>query len=338
MKKIHLFIVLLFFTTAIIVLVFGKELISNLYRTKTAEDDPKVIAVSTIGATHGWPVGVLYHAREEVKKVAEENNWDYVCLVAENSTEQSRQIIELIEQQVDCIIMLPMDGASLKTAAKAVQDADIPLVIFDREIPDFAPSATVKGDNAGIGVATARIFNDYFPKGTKVLEFMGDTSTVPQQRTDGYDDTINDNFKKEQVGYTGWHRLEGRILFENWVETHSQEEIDKIGAIFTHDDEIALGILDALDAFELDKKYRKSFANLKVIGGSAGPQEIYRRILSEDKFYLFSLTYRGSMIREAIRVGEKIIKGENYEEMIILPTFEVNNMNAKGYLDVYSLY
>jgi len=167
---------------------------------------------------------------------------------------------------------------------------------------------------------------------------MGDTSTVPQQRTDGFDDTIHDNFKKEQVGYTGWHRLQAKNLFETWVKTHSQVEIDEVGAIFTHDDELALGILDALDDYAIDKKFTKSFKNLKVIGGSAGPQEIYRRIISEDKLYLFSLTYRGSMIREAIRVGEKIIKGENYEEMKILPTFEVNKRNAKEYLDEYSPY
>ena len=338
MKKNHLYILLLFLIVTILLLSCSKELISSFNITQTHQKVKKVIAVSTIGATHGWPIGVLYHAKEEVKKVAEENDWDYICLVADDSNEQSRQIIDLVKQHVDCIIMLPMDGASLKTAAKTVQDAEIPLVIFDREIPDFAPTATVKGDNAGIGVTTARIFNRYFPKGTKVLEFMGDTSTVPQQRTDGYDDTIHDNFKKEQVGFTGWQRLDARNLFKTWVDTHNQKEINEVGAIFTHDDEIALGILDALDAYEGDKNFKKTFANLKVIGGSAGPQEIYRRILAENKFYLFSLTYRGSMIREAIRVGEKIIKGQNYEEMTILPTIEVNKKNAKEYLDANSLY
>ena len=72
-------------------------------------------------------------------------------------------------------------------------DADIYLVIFDREVPDFTPDVTVKGDNVGIGVATAEIFNATFPEGTHVLEFMGDTSSVPTQRTAGYDDTINAN-------------------------------------------------------------------------------------------------------------------------------------------------
>jgi ribose transport system substrate-binding protein len=338
MRKVHISILFIFMTAAILLFTFRGELLTAFSPKKEKDTHRKVIAISTIGATHGWPVGVLYHAKEEVQKIAAENNWDYICLVAGDSNEQSRQVIDLVHKKVDCIIMLPMDGASLKTAAKTVLDAEIPLVIFDREIPDFAPTATVKGDNAGIGVMTAQIFNRYFPKGTKVLEFMGDTSTVPQQRTDGYDDTINDNFTKEQVGYTGWQRSEGRDLFKAWVESHSQKEIDEVGAIFTHDDEIALGILDALDAYEKDNTFKKTFNNLKIISGSAGPQEIYRRILSEDKYYIFSLTYRGSMIREAIRVGEKIMKGENYKEMNILPTFEVNKSNAKEQLNGNSPY
>lgn len=300
--------------------------------------EKKVIGVSVIGATHGWPVGVIYHAENEVKKVAEENGWEYKLVKAGDANEQSNQIDTLISEKVDCIVMLPMDGASLKAAAMAVQDAKIPLVIFDREVPDFKPTATVKGDNAGIGIETAKIFNKTFPNGTNVLEFMGDTSTVPQQRTDGYDQTINGNFTKVQVGYTGWQRNEGRKLFEDWVGASSQEEIDKVEAIFTHDDEIAMGILDALDAYKNDANNKKTFSKLKTIAASAGAQIMYNRIKTESTYQLFSMTYSPTMIKEAIRVGEKIIKGETYEEMTIIPTVEVNKDNVEKYLDANSPY
>ncbi len=311
---------------------------SNFNKDKPSGNKNIVIAVSVIGETHDWPVGVSWYAEEEVKDIAAENGWSYEFKVAADANEQSGQIINLINKKVSCIIMLPMDGASLKTAAMAVQDAGIPLVIFDREIPDFAPSATVKGDNAGIGIQTADIFNGMFPDGTKVLEVMGDTSTVPQQRTDGYDETIHDNFTKEQVGYTGWRRDDSRKLFEDWVDKHSQAEIDRVGAIFTHDDEIALGILDALDSYKADKNFPKTFDRLKAIAGSAGSQEMYRRIKSEEKYTIFSLTYSPKMVKKAIRVGESIIKGEEYEEMTIIPTEEVTKRNVDKYIDVNSPY
>lgn len=295
-----------------------------------------IIAVSMIGETHRWPIGVQYYA-EEVKRIAKSNNWDYKFVVADNTNEQSDQVIHLVNDQVDCIVMLPMDGASLKTAAMSVQDAGIPLVIFDREIPDFAPTATVKGDNTAIGKVTADIFNGMFPDGTKVLEIMGDTSTVPQQRTDGFNEVLHENFDKEQVGYTGWQRKDSKELFQSWVSEHSNEEIDQVQAIFTHDDEIALGIMDALDEYET-KNHKKLFANLKVIAGSAGAKEMYQRIMTEKKYSLFSLTYSPKMVENAIQVGEQIIKGEDFEEMTIIQTEEVNKSNVKKYYDPNSPY
>lgn len=326
MRRKYVLIVLL------LVLVRSMGIIMSCGREQEEPDQP-VIAVSMIGETHKWPVGVRYYAEQEVKRVAEENGWDYEFVVGNTANEQSDQINQLIEQKVDCIVMLPMDGASLKTAAMSVQDAGIPLVIFDREIPDFAPTATVKGDNTEIGKMTADIFNGMFPDGTKVLEIMGDTSTVPQQRTDGFNEVLRGNFEKEQLGFTGWQRSNARRIFEEWVAEHTQEEIDEVGAIFTHDDEIALGVLDALDAYEEELGEQKMFHNLKVIAGSAGAKEMYERIMTEERYTLFSLTYPAAMIGKAIRVGESIIKEEDYEEMTIIQTIEVNKTNVADYYD-----
>jgi ribose transport system substrate-binding protein len=296
-------------------------------QSNDTKNNKKVIAVSVITETHNWPVRVRHFAEEEVKKVAKENDWEYKLVVGNDANEQSNQVIELVNEGVDCIIMLPMDGASLKTAAMSVQAAGIPLVIFDREIPDFAPTATVKGDNTAIGSLTADIFNGIFPDGGTVLELMGDTSTVPQQRTDGFDEKINDNFKKIQVGYTGWQREDTKHLFEDWVSGHSKEELNEIEAIFAHDDEIALGVLDALE----DEVNEKALPHLKVVAGSAGDMEMYERIREDDRYDLISITYPASMIKEAIRTGEKIIKGEEYEEMMIMPLDIVDKKNVSEF-------
>ena len=238
-----------------------------------------------------------------------------------------------MEQGVDCIVMLPMDGASLKTAAIAVQKADIPLVIFDREIPDFTPTATVKGDNSGIGIETAEFLNNYFPDGTVVLELMGDTSTVPFQRTDGFDETISDTFEKIQVGYTGWQREDTAETFKEWIKKQPAQVRRSVGAIFTHDDEIALGVLDVLDEYKENGTAKKMFPNLKVIAGSSGSQEMYRRIQKEEEYMLFSMSYWPQMIQEAVRVGERILLEEPYEEMTIVPTVFVGKNQVEKYMD-----
>ena len=60
---------------------------------------------------------------------------------------------------------------------------------------------------------------------------------------------------------------------------------------------------------------------------------MFNRLISEDTYTLFSMTYAPAMVKDAIRIGEKIIKGEDYEEMVVLPTLEVNKDNAENYLD-----
>ena len=67
------------------------------------EEERKIIAVSTIGPTHAWAGSVMYYAEEKLKEVPEENGWDYICKAADNSYEQSQQLVELVEQDVDCM-------------------------------------------------------------------------------------------------------------------------------------------------------------------------------------------------------------------------------------------
>lgn len=306
----------------------------QLYKKDIRKEEPrKVLGVSLIGPTHQWPEGVRVYAKEKVNEIAERNNWDYILTIGKDSNEQSRQIIELADKKVDCLVILPMDGASLKTAAVTAQKQGIPIVIFDREIPDFNPEATVKGDNYGIGTKTAAILNDEFPKGTTVLEIMGDTSTVPFQRMDGYNNKIAASFHTVEIGYTGWQRGQAKQLFKDWVNTAPEEEKEAVEAVYTHDDEIALGVLDALDEYKASKQGEKMLKNLRVIAGSSGSQEFYKRIASEGEYELFSLTYSPDMVQKALDIAEKIIKKEDYEEMTVFPTLEVNKKNVRRYLN-----
>lgn len=321
-------------------MIFGAVFLCMTGCGQREEQDRITIAVSTIGPTHSWAEGVLYYAEEELKRVSDENGWDYICVTGNDANEQSEQVVELAEQQVDCIVMLPMDGASLKTAAIAVQQADIPLVIFDREIPDFVPTATVKGDNPGIGIETARFFNNYFTKGTTVLEVMGDTSTVPFQRTDGFDETLNKKFEKIQVGYTDWQREDTRKLFQEWIQKQPAEVRRSVGAIFTHDDEIAMGVMESLNGAALDQTKKEEFLkNFKALGASSGLAEIYavlkdkhQTITRPETYDLFSVTYDPAMIQEAVNVMIQHLDGESdIAQDYIIPVHVVDSENVEEY-------
>ena len=162
---------------------------------------------------------------------------------------------------------------------------------------------------------------------------MGDTSTVPFLRSAGYDEVINENFTKIQVGYTEWQREYSKELFRQWVLKQDQEILDQVGAIFTHDDEIALGVLDVLDEYQKGRQISDRFPNLKMIAGSSGSQEMYQKIQNEDRWIIFSMTYEPEMIMQAVDTGAAILKDEEYDEIKIVPTVCVDRSNVEKYLD-----
>lgn len=139
--------------------------------SQKVDEERKIIAVSTIGPTHSWAEGVLYNAEMELQEVTKRNNWDYICLVGNNSNEQSEQVIELINENVDCIIMLPMDGASLKTAAKNVQDAGFQ-EIYDLWIP-ILDVFKENGIKFALEVHPGEIAFDYYSTQRLLKKFEG---------------------------------------------------------------------------------------------------------------------------------------------------------------------
>ena len=51
------------------------------------------------------------------------------------------------------------------------------------------------------------------------------------------------------------------------------------------------------------------------------------------------MTYNSDMIKEAVRTGEQILKGENFDEMKIYPTIYVTKDNVEDYIiEGYSEY
>ena len=85
-------------------------------------------------------------------------------------------------------------------------------------------------------------------------------------RNDGFFGVLLENgWTQEQIdaiemtAYTGWSRSEGRRLFTEWLDSKTVEEIAEYKWIFTHDDEISMGILEALQSSEIDAEKKDAF-------------------------------------------------------------------------------
>ncbi|HYE11856.1 MAG TPA: substrate-binding domain-containing protein [Patescibacteria group bacterium] len=302
--------------------------------TDNAAPAKKVLAVVMPNATHGFLGESIKHAEDATKKLAEKYGFEYKFLTSAESSEQNNQLDTLINEKVSCIVLWPHNGDELRSGAQKVMDAKIPLIVYDRLITGFKPTAEVMGDNVTIGQETGKYFNKYFAedlaKGeVAILEFKGDNSTVPQQRSDGFKETADKNIKVVQQFSTDWQRAKAQEQMETFLTTSDVQEIEKIKAVFTHDDEVVLGVLDAIINYKGPAKL-----DIRVLTGVGGRRENLDTFKPyKEKYNLDQVTYLFSptMVRDAVEYGAKVVNGETVSGLILIDTLEITLDNEKEF-------
>lgn len=299
------------------------------------EAETQVMGIVMPSATHGFTGESIKHAEAFAKELSASNDFEYKFLTAGEASEQNNQIDTLVNEKVDVIVLWPMNGDELRSAAQKVMDAKIPLVIYDRLITDFAPTVEFMGDNVKIGEMSGEYFNQYFKaeidagETINVLEFKGDLSTVPTQRSDGFKSTASDKFVIVQAFTTDWQRAKAMEQMETFLNTSSPEEIESIKAVFTHDDEVVLGVLDAIAAYS-----GPATLDIRLVSGVGARKEnldIFPKFKTENNIDQVTYAFSPAMIRSAVQLGADILDGQTPSGLILGPTVEVDNTNAEEF-------
>ena len=310
------------------------------------------IAILVPNADHGWTGAVLTYAEEKAEAINAEGKYTAKVISSADPANQITQVEDIIDNEsAKSIVILPQDN-TLETTMKKLADSGIPFVMFDRVIDTVAEQAvaSVKGDNEGIGAETAKRFiaSGMVP-GDKILIMPGDNSSVPQMRNDGFFGVLLENgWTQEQVdaiestAYTGWSRSEGKKLFTEWLDSNTVEEISACKWIFTHDDEIAMGILEALKSSEIDTAKKEAFLTAGVhLGTSSGLNEIYSVLKGiHQKDYsaevagladLFTVTYDPAMIQIACDDMIASLDGGEVTKDHVIPVSVVDATNVNDF-------
>lgn len=298
-------------------------------------EETKVMGIVMPSATHGFTGESIQHAEAVAKELAAEYGFEYKFLTAGEASEQNNHIDTLLNENVDVIVLWPMNGDELRSAAQKVQEAGIPLVIYDRLITDFTPTVEFMGDNVKIGEMTGEYFNNYFAdeiaagETINILEFKGDLSTVPTQRTDGFLSTASPQFNILQSFTTDWQRAKALEQMETFLTTSTDEEIESVKAVFTHDDEVVLGVLDAITAYN-----GTADLDIRLVSGVGARREnIDTFAPMKDEYGIDQVTYAFSpaLIRQAVQLGADILNGETPSGLILGETVEVDNTNGEEF-------
>ncbi|GHU65173.1 ABC transporter substrate-binding protein [Clostridia bacterium] len=310
------------------------------------------IAILVPNADHGWTGAVLSYAEEKAAEINAAGTYTAEVISSSDSANQITQVEDIIDNQsAKTVVILPQDN-TLEATMKKLADSGIPFVMFDRVIDAVADQAisSVKGDNEGIGIASAKRFIESGLKpGDPLLIIPGDNSSVPEMRNNGFFSTLLENgWTQDQINaiestaFTGWSRAEGKRLFVEWLDTHTTEEVDAVKFIFTHDDEIAMGMLEALKSSDIDAAKKDAFLNAGVhLGTSSGLNEIYSVLKGiHQKDYsaevaqladLFSVTYDPAMIKIAVQDQVDSLSGAEVAKDHVVEVAVVDAANVAEY-------
>ena len=146
----------------------------------------------------------------------------------------------------------------------------------------------------------------------------------------------------EYSAATGWSRSTGKQLFTDWINSKTVEELGEYHYIFTHDDEIGMGILEALSGTEIEQAKKDAFlASVDSIASSSGLGEMYEVLAGTHSntaypdivanFDLFSVTYPPTMIQNAVDDMMSHLNGETVEKDHTITVDVVDSTNVGDY-------
>lgn len=346
-------------TRQITAMVLAAAMAAGMAVPTFADDAKKHIYVLTNTEDHGWTGAVAKFAKEKVEEVNDEGTYEAELITASSAADQITQVEDILAGDTSnaAIVIQPLDD-TVQSAIQQIVDAEVPYVAFDRIIDTVAPTAisNVKGDNSGIGAGAAAYFVSLgMEPGEAVYVYEGDTSSVTTLRDNGFTEyltgerefggeMIADDKKWSEddlknITYSGamnWSRSDTKTSFESLMGDPANAEIKWF---YAEDDELAMGILEALNGGGIDDSTKEKFlANKPAITGCGGLDELYAVMRGESYEDIFSqlgglvsVTYSPAMIQTAIQDMVDYFDGKEVTQDHVIECENVTSENVKDY-------
>jgi inositol transport system substrate-binding protein len=165
----------------------------------------------------------------------------------EDTATQLGQVENFITDEMDAIIVIPVDTDAAAPMTEAATAAGIPLVYVNRRPSDLPTDGSVPyvgSDSLYAGTVEMQQLAEIAGGKGNVVILIGDPANeAAVLRTQGCKDVIAANpdmaLVAEQAG--NWYREEGLNITENWIQSGTEFDI-----ICSNNDEMALGAIEAL--------------------------------------------------------------------------------------------
>lgn len=214
---------------------------------------------------------------------------------------QANDISDLIASGVSVLIINPVDSAAISTSVEAANAKNIPVITVDRSADKGKVVSHIASDNVKGGEMAAQLIVDKVGKGSKVAEIEGiPGASATRERGQGFHNVADKDLTVVAKQSADFDRTKGLNVATNILQANPD-----VQAIFAHNDEMALGAIQAA----------KSAGKTIFIVGFDGTADADKAV--KDGTLAATIAQQpDQMGKIAIDVAQKVIKGEAVEAKI----------------------
>jgi ribose transport system substrate-binding protein len=303
----------------------GGSAVDTVEATSAGTGKTVSIVASVPPTDHGWLGQIAAKAQEAADQF---DDVEFRLLEAADADSQASQIQTVINEHPDALVVLPYDGAQLTPVAEAAMEAGIPVINVDRlfDSPDAA-RATILGDNYDIGVKAATYIAGRLDCAGNVVEIQGIAGiSVTTDRSQGFADKL-DELCGDGIKIVAQQPADFRPDLGLQVMEAILQANNDIDAVYTHDDDMAEGVVAAIEnAGRQDDMF---------LTGAGGSCTAFDRI-EEGGLYAATYLYSPTMAGSAVNMARLIAQGQGFSDlvepevpsMIVVPPTEVIQDNV----------
>ena len=241
--------------------------------------------------------------RDDIQATCDEYGIKLTVTDAGNSGEkQISDIEDLITLGVDAILISTYHADAIANATQEAMNAGIPVVVLSSEIPGVEPSCLVSADAVATGETCAQYVIDKYPDGCNIIQLSGkEGSVVNQNRGIGFRNLIDEDEKYTVLAEMAcdYERSLALTTMEDLIKVYG----DEIDVVYTHNDDMALGAIQALKDADLSVNAEDG---ILVISAADG---IYEEVLDAiEAGEMVSCKYPTFGV-EGVEVAMKILTG-----------------------------
>jgi ribose transport system substrate-binding protein len=280
------------------------------------------IAVSLPPANNAWQAKMLDSVNAEVAK--DTTNFEITVKNAVDDADQLNQMQTFKTGGYDMICILPGNGTLMTPICQEVYKSGTKIMIIDRPIEGDQYTVFYGGDNVQCGRNAAKYIGDRL-KGQGQIAILRSYVGIPidLQRYNGFMEVLKRDYPGISVLVEGdgeFNQQAGLKAMSNILPAYP-----KIDAIYSQDDESAVGALTAIK--------NANRTDIQFITGFGGSKSAFARMAAKDPLYGASMSYLPTMGGRALAMAKQMLQGKTFPKDNIEPTVVVTADNVAKYMD-----